>query len=36
VILIAGLILYFVRAWRNRDWPFGGKVLPAPAEVRAS
>lgn len=35
VILIAGLILYFVRAWRNRDWPFS-EALPAPAEVRAS
>lgn len=35
VILIAGLILYFVRAWRNRDWPFS-EAVPAPAEVRAS
>jgi APA family basic amino acid/polyamine antiporter len=25
LILITGLIIYFVRAWRNRDWPF-----PAP------
>jgi amino acid transporter len=35
VILIAGLVLYFIRAWRNRDWPFS-KSVPAPAEVRAS
>jgi amino acid transporter len=36
VILIAGLILYFVRAWRNGDWPFGEKVVATPAEARAS
>jgi len=35
VILIAGLILYFVRAWRNRDWPFS-ETVPATAEVPAS
>lgn len=35
VILILGLILYFIRAWRNRDWPFS-EALSAPAEVRAS
>jgi amino acid transporter len=23
VILITGLIIYFVRAWRHREWPFG-------------
>jgi basic amino acid/polyamine antiporter, APA family len=23
VILIAGLIVYLVRAWRNGEWPFG-------------
>ena len=22
IILITGLVLYFVRAWWNRDWPF--------------
>jgi amino acid transporter len=36
VILIAGLILYFVRAWRNHDWPFGEEAVPAPAEARAN
>jgi len=36
VILIAGLILYFVRAWRNRDWPFGEEAVPASAEGRAN
>jgi basic amino acid/polyamine antiporter, APA family len=35
VILIAGVIIYLVRAWRNREWPFG-EPLPAPAEMRAS
>jgi hypothetical protein len=35
VILIAGLILYMVRSWHNRDWPFS-EALPAAAEVRGS
>jgi amino acid transporter len=35
VILIAGLIIYFVRAWRNREWPFREPV-PASAELRVS
>jgi len=35
VVLLAGLILYFVRAWRNRDWPFGATV-PSGAEVQAN
>jgi amino acid transporter len=35
VILIVGLIIYMLRAWRNRDWPFGQPVA-APAEVQAS
>jgi APA family basic amino acid/polyamine antiporter len=35
VILIAGVLLYTLRAWRNRDWPFR-ETLPAPAEIRAS
>jgi amino acid transporter len=26
VILITGLIIYFVRSWRNREWPFGQTV----------
>jgi amino acid transporter len=24
VILITGIIIYMVRAWRNGEWPFGG------------
>jgi len=35
VVLLAGLILYFVRAWRNRDWPFGATV-PSGSEVQAN
>ena len=35
VILIAGLTLYMLRAWRNREWPFAAP-LPAPAEIQAS
>jgi len=35
VILIAGLIIYAVRAFRNREWPFGGP-LASPAEIQAS
>jgi len=34
VILIAGLVIYFVRSWRNREWPFSPRV-PVPAEVKA-
>jgi basic amino acid/polyamine antiporter, APA family len=34
-ILVTGLVLYFVRARYNREWPFA-KALPSPAEVRAS
>jgi basic amino acid/polyamine antiporter, APA family len=35
VILIAGLILYLLRAWHNREWPFGA-ALTSPAEIKAS
>ncbi|HEX6805992.1 MAG TPA: APC family permease [Terriglobales bacterium] len=35
VILITGLILYMIRARRNREWPFA-EPLPAAAEIRAS
>jgi hypothetical protein len=31
VILILGLIVYMVRAWRNGEWPFGESV-PAVLE----
>src|SRR5438874_5285149 len=33
VILIAGLLIYFIRAWRNRDWPFGESLPMAIREV---
>jgi len=33
VILIAGLLIYFIRAWRNRDWPFGQSLPVAVSEV---
>jgi amino acid transporter len=35
VILIAGLIIYMVRSWHNREWPFHAPV-PAPGGLRAS
>jgi len=35
VILIAGLIIYTVRAWRNKEWPFG-EPLASPTEIQAS
>jgi amino acid transporter len=35
VILMAGIFLYLLRAWRNRDWPFAAAV-PTPAEIQAS
>ena len=35
VILIAGLIIYMVRSWHNREWPFRAPV-PAPGGLRAS
>ncbi len=31
VILISGIIIYMLRAWRNREWPFGaGLAVPLP------
>jgi len=26
VILIVGLVIYLIRAWRSREWPFGGSI----------
>jgi amino acid transporter len=34
VILMTGIAIYMVRAWRNREWPF--EVSPASAESTAS
>jgi basic amino acid/polyamine antiporter, APA family len=33
VILLAGLVIYMIRAWRGEEWPFGGN---APEGVRSS
>jgi basic amino acid/polyamine antiporter, APA family len=30
VILLAGLVIYFIRAWKDSEWPFG---TPGPAPV---
>jgi APA family basic amino acid/polyamine antiporter len=35
VILLAGLIIYAVRAFHNREWPFA-PPLASPAEIQAS
>jgi basic amino acid/polyamine antiporter, APA family len=29
VILITGVVLYVLRSWRQREWPFGSAVSPA-------
>jgi len=31
VILAAGLLIYFLRSWRRREWPFE-RPLPAPEQ----
>jgi basic amino acid/polyamine antiporter, APA family len=36
LILITGLIIYFARAWRNREWPFGQAVAINPEKAPAS
>ena len=35
IILIVGLLIYFARAWRNREWPFAPAVA-VPEEIKAS
>lgn len=35
VILITGALIFLVRAWRKRDWPFGD-AMPAEAEIARS
>ena len=35
VILAMGLAIYFVRAWRHGEWPFGGRLRIAPAGISA-
>jgi amino acid transporter len=36
VLLITGLIIYFIRAWRNREWPFGERVTALPESAATS
>jgi amino acid transporter len=37
VILIVGLIIYAVRAWRNKEWPFGEPISSSVgADIQAS
>ena len=36
VLLITGLIIYFIRAWRNREWPFGEAVSAIPQQAPTS
>jgi hypothetical protein len=36
VILITGMIIYMIRAWRNREWPFGVGVAASVEEVRSN
>jgi APA family basic amino acid/polyamine antiporter len=33
VILITGMIIYMIRAWRNHEWPFGAGVAASVEEV---
>jgi hypothetical protein len=34
VILIAGLIVFLARAWKNHEWPFGGPgESTVPAQI---
>jgi APA family basic amino acid/polyamine antiporter len=32
VVLTLGLVIYFIRAWRGREWPFAGAAQPTVAE----
>ena len=33
VIFLTGLLIYAVRAWRNREWPFGTALPGAAGEA---
>jgi basic amino acid/polyamine antiporter, APA family len=33
VIVVAGLLIYLIRSWRQGDWPFGARVPTTVAEV---
>jgi len=28
VLIVAGALIFLLRSWRNREWPFGGRRLP--------
>jgi amino acid transporter len=30
VILITGIVIYMLRAWRNREWPLDARLVPLP------
>jgi hypothetical protein len=32
IILLTGVIIYMVRAWRSRDWPFASPRVNAVSE----
>ncbi len=36
VILLIGLLIYLLRAWRQREWPFGERVSAAIVEAPSS
>jgi basic amino acid/polyamine antiporter, APA family len=33
VILLAGLLIYIIRAWRGREWPFGTATPPSTLKI---
>lgn len=33
VILVTGVLIYLVRAWRNREWPFGQGIMAQAEEA---
>jgi len=33
VILVAGLLVYFARSWKRKEWPFGRITVPAKATI---
>ena len=33
LILVAGVLIYMIRAWPKREWPFGGAIPAAVSEV---
>jgi len=33
VILVSGLVIYLIRAWRNQEWPFGEDVTEVAGKM---